>query len=174
MSVVIALDIGLPSDGMASPLLAPFKAGRRPVLRRVPASIRPARRTRTTLTPLARPLSRYLLNGNILAARAFLAQLISQFASTRSDFVSSLHPSPLPVGKPVNGQQDEVVLTKDPLVNFAQLTVRTCQRAQGDKNKAVREAWVRLCGTYQSKGGPLAAKEVRKVSSSSYIGGFIL
>ena len=93
-----------------------------------------------------------------------MAQLISQFASTRSDFVSPLHPTPLPVGQPSNGQQDEVVLTKDMLVNFAQLAVRTCQRAQGDKNKAVREAWVRLCGTYQSKGGPLAAKEVRKVS----------
>ncbi|KIP08035.1 hypothetical protein PHLGIDRAFT_104927 [Phlebiopsis gigantea 11061_1 CR5-6] len=104
----------------------------------------------------------YLQNGNILAARAFLAQLISRFASTRSEFVSPLHPTPLPVGQPSNGHQDEVVLTKDTLVNFAQFAVRTCQRAQGDKNRAVREAWVRLCGTYQSKGGPLAAKEVRK------------
>jgi len=26
----------------------------------------------------------------------------------------------------------------------------------------VREAWVRLCGTYQSKGGVLASAEVRK------------
>ena len=110
---------------------------------------------------------RYLLNGNILAARTFLSQLVSQFASTRGDFVSPLHPSPIPVGKPVNGHQDEVILTKDPLVNFAQLAVRTCQRAQGDKNKAVREAWVRLCGTYQSKGGLLAAKEVRRVSTGS-------
>ena len=102
-----------------------------------------------------------------------MAQLISQFASSRSDFVSPLHPTPLPVGKPVNGQQDEVVLTRDTLVNFAQLAVRTCQRAQGDKNKAVREAWVRLCGTYQSKGGPLAAREVRKVGGCLLIGGFI-
>lgn len=105
----------------------------------------------------------YLQNGNILAARTFLAQLISRFSTSRSDFVSPLEPSPIPVGKPANGQQDEIILTKDPLVNFAQLAVRTCQRAQGDKNKAVREAWVRLCGTYQSKGGVLAAKEVRKV-----------
>ena len=48
-------------------------------------------------------------------------------------------------------------------LNFAQLAVRACQRAQGDKNKAMREAWVRLCGTYQSKGGPIAHREVRKV-----------
>lgn len=106
---------------------------------------------------------RYLLNGNILAARTFLSQLVSQFASSRADFVSPYQPSTIPVGSPVNGHRDEVMLTKDSLVNFAQLAVRTCQRAQGDKNKAVREAWVRLCGTYQSRGGPLAAKEVRQV-----------
>lgn len=126
--------------------------------------LRPCETRGTRLTMLCAHFSRYLQNGNILAARAFLAQLISRFASTRSDFVSPLHPTPLPVGQPSNGHQDEVVLTKDTLVNFAQFAVRTCQRAQGDKNRAVREAWVRLCGTYQSKGGPLAAKEVRKVS----------
>lgn len=109
-------------------------------------------------------LSRYLLNGNILAARAFLAQLIAKFTSSRSDFISALHPTPLPIGKPADGKQDEIVLTNDSLVNFAQLAIRTCQRAQGDKNKPAREAWVRLCGTYQSKGGPLAVKEVRRVS----------
>ncbi|EKM57801.1 uncharacterized protein PHACADRAFT_171018 [Phanerochaete carnosa HHB-10118-sp] len=104
----------------------------------------------------------YLLNGNILAARTFLSRLVSQFASSRPDFVSPYQPSTIPVGNPVNGHRDEVVLTKDSLVNFTQLAVRTCQRAQGDKNKAVREAWVRLCGTYQSRGGVLAAKEVRQ------------
>lgn len=46
-------------------------------------------------------------------------------------------------------------------MNFAQLAVRTCQRAQGAQNKAMREAWVRLCGTYQSRGGLLATGEVR-------------
>lgn len=30
----------------------------------------------------------------------------------------------------------------------------------------MREAWVRLCGTYQSKGGVIAKPEVRKVRSS--------
>ena len=81
----------------------------------------------------------------------------------RHDFVSPLQPTPVSVGKTDSGAADEIVLTVDPLVNFAQLAVRTCQRSQGDKNKAMREAWIRLCGTYQSKGGPLAAKEVRKV-----------
>ncbi|OBZ72576.1 Golgi to ER traffic protein 4 [Grifola frondosa] len=91
----------------------------------------------------------YLLNGNILAARTF----ITQFSM------------PIPVGRPSEGPPDEIIFTKDSTVNFAQLAVRACQRSQGDKNKAMREAWVRLCGTYQSKGGLLATKEVRKALS---------
>lgn len=79
--------------------------------------------------------------------------------------MSSVQPSPIAVGKGHDGLLDEIILTKDPIVNWAQLAVRTCQRAQGEKNKAMREAWVRLCGTYQSKGGLLAAREVRKVST---------
>ena len=111
------------------------------------------------------PNSRYLQNGNILAARAFLTHFVSQMSAMRPDLMSSLAPSPIAVGKAHNSQPDEIVLTKDPIVNWAQLAVRTCQRAQGEKNKAMREAWVRLCGTYQSKGGLLASKEVRKVST---------
>jgi hypothetical protein len=49
------------------------------------------------------------------------------------------------------------------VLNFCQLAVLTCQRAQGDRSKIVRESWVRLCGTYQSKGGVLASPEVRTV-----------
>lgn len=111
------------------------------------------------------PNSRYLQNGNILAARAFLTHFVSQMSAMRPDLMSSLAPSPIAVGKAHNGQPDETILTKDPIVNWAQLAVRTCQRAQGERNKAMREAWVRLCGTYQSKGGLLASKEVRKVST---------
>ncbi|KAG1794511.1 hypothetical protein EV424DRAFT_1530264 [Suillus variegatus] len=48
-----------------------------------------------------------------------------------------------------------------PVLNFCQLAVLTCQRANGEKNKVIRESWVRLCGTYQSKGGVLATREVR-------------
>ena len=63
---------------------------------------------------------------------------------------------------------DEVILVNEPIVNFAQLAVLTCQRAQGERNKAVRESWVRLCGTYQSKGGVLATPEVRQVRSCHF------
>ena len=64
----------------------------------------------------------------------------------------------------MDGEQDEITFTTDPAVNFTQLAIRAYQRAQGEKNKALREAWVRLCGTYQSRGGIVANKEVRKVS----------
>lgn len=55
-------------------------------------------------------------------------------------------------------------MTKDAAVNFAQIAVLTCQRAQGEKGKVMRENWIRLCGTYQSRGGILASSEVRKVN----------
>ncbi|KAJ7470795.1 hypothetical protein FB451DRAFT_1252276 [Mycena latifolia] len=90
----------------------------------------------------------YLQNGNILGARTFITHFVS--ALPRASDV------PMQVG------DAEVVLVKDQVVNFAQLVVLTCQRAQGDRNKAVRESWVRLCGTYQSRGGLLATVEVRQ------------
>ncbi len=108
-------------------------------------------------------IGRYLQNGNILAARAFITHLVSQLAASRPDFISPIQSTPIPIGKPVSGTPDEIVFTTDSLVNFAQLAVRACQRSQGDKNKVMREAWIRLCGSYQSKGGLLAVKEVRKV-----------
>jgi len=98
---------------------------------------------------------RYLQNGNILAARAFIKQFISALPPS----VRVESSSPIAVGS-----ESEVVITKDPLVNFAQLAVLTCQRAQGEKNKVMRESWVRLCGTYQSRGGILTQPEARKVS----------
>ena len=95
-------------------------------------------------------MCRYLLNGNVLASRTFLAGLIS--------FIS-------PTGEtlPVGASGDEILVTNDSLLNFAQLAVRTVQRAAGAQNKTAREAWVRLCGTYQSRGGVLAQPEVRLV-----------
>ncbi|KAG6877318.1 hypothetical protein C0993_008656 [Termitomyces sp. T159_Od127] len=87
----------------------------------------------------------YLQNGNILAARTF----ISTFSAS------------VPKNTTVTVGDDELVLTKDQVVNFAQIAVVTCQRAQGEKNKLMRESWVRLCGTYQSRGGVLALPEVR-------------
>ncbi|KAF9007461.1 cytoplasmic protein [Cyathus striatus] len=95
----------------------------------------------------------YLLNGNILASKTFIKH-----------FISLLPKDILTAATPIQvGETDEVIMTKDPIVNFAQMAVLTCQRAQGDKSKVMRESWVRLCGTYQSRGGVLAAPEVRRV-----------
>ncbi|KAG6864867.1 hypothetical protein C0991_006721 [Blastosporella zonata] len=90
----------------------------------------------------------YLQNGNILAARVFISR-----------FTSGVPKDPSTPNVPVGS--DEVVLTKDQVVNFAQIAVLICQRANGDKNKVVRENWVRLCGTYQSRGGVLTLPDVR-------------
>ncbi|KAJ7116580.1 hypothetical protein C8R44DRAFT_792855 [Mycena epipterygia] len=90
----------------------------------------------------------YLQNGNMLGARTFITHFASALPRA-SDTVMQVGDA-------------EVVLVKDPVVNFAQLAVLTCQRAQGDRNKAVRESWVRLCGTYQSRGGLMATVEVRQ------------
>ncbi|KAF5367141.1 hypothetical protein D9758_003874 [Tetrapyrgos nigripes] len=95
----------------------------------------------------------YLQNGNILAARTFIRQFVS--ALPRTTYVEST--SPIPVGS-----DTEMIITTDSSINFAQLAVFTCQRAQGERNKVMRESWVRLCGTYQSRGGVLAQPEVRK------------
>lgn len=95
-------------------------------------------------------MCRYLLNGNILASRAFLAGLIS-------------HISPSGETLSVGASGDEVLVTDDSLLNFAQLAVRAVQRAAGAQNRTTREAWVRLCGTYQSRGGILTQPEIRLV-----------
>ncbi|OCH94818.1 hypothetical protein OBBRIDRAFT_788823 [Obba rivulosa] len=104
----------------------------------------------------------YLLNGNILAARTFISDFVSQITISRPSLVSTLQPTPIPLGPSKDADPDEIIFTTDPYLNFTQLAVRTCQRAQREKNKAIREAWVRLCGTYQSKGGVLTTKDVRK------------
>ncbi|KAG6337114.1 hypothetical protein ID866_1988 [Astraeus odoratus] len=98
----------------------------------------------------------YLQNGNILAARAFITQFVNKLVSARPSLASSLQSSPIPVD-----DSSEVAFTSDGTINFCQLAVLTCQRANGEKNKAIRESWVRLCGTYQSRGGILATREVR-------------
>jgi hypothetical protein len=96
----------------------------------------------------------YLLDGNILAARTFIKHLTSGLPKTYTASPSDVIPI---------GDNDEVTMTTDSLINFSQLAVVTCQRANGDQNKVARESWVRLCGTYLSHGGPLAAPEVRRV-----------
>ncbi|KAF8512503.1 hypothetical protein JB92DRAFT_3083319 [Gautieria morchelliformis] len=101
----------------------------------------------------------YLLEGNILAARTFLSHFLSHLISSHPEVLAET--VPLQVGS----TSDEILFTKDQVLNFLQLAIRTCQRAQGEKNKTVREAWVRLCGTYQSKGGLMASPPMRKALS---------
>ena len=100
-------------------------------------------------------ISSYLQNGNILAARTFIKYFTEGVPSSLqpdSDSVISV------------GEKDKVIITKEPLLNFAQMAILTCQRAQGDQNKIMRESWVRLCGTYQGKVAQLATPELRSVS----------
>lgn len=103
-------------------------------------------------TPLSRfIICRYLLNANILAARTFLGAFIS--------YVSPSGGTALPIGN----TGDEITFTPDSLLNFAQLAVRSVQRAAGTQNRTSREAWIRLCGTYLSRSALLAQPEVRVV-----------
>lgn len=104
-------------------------------------------------------MHRYLENGNILAARTFIIQFVNKILAARPSLASSLESSPIQVT-----DSSEVVLTTDNALNFCQLAVLVCQRANAEKNKTMRESWIRLCGTYQLKGGVLASKEVRSVS----------
>lgn len=100
-------------------------------------------------------ISSYLQNGNILAARTFIKHFTAAIPlSLRLD-----SDSVIPVG-----EKNEVIMTKDSLVNFAQMAILTCQRAQGDQNKVMRESWIRLCGTYQGRVPQLATPEMRSVS----------
>lgn len=97
----------------------------------------------------------HLVNGNVRAARIFVNAFSSRVTSS---------PKYSPASPPVRvGDSAEIATTSDSVLNFAQLTVLACQRAQGERSKVMREAWVRLCGTYQSKGGVLAQPDVRAV-----------
>ena len=95
------------------------------------------------------------MNGNIQASKTF----IKHFTAGLPPSVKLKSDSTISVG-----QQDEVIMTKDSLVNFSQMAVLTCQRSQGDQSKVMRESWVRLSGTYQSKVGVLSTPGMRKVS----------
>ena len=112
----------------------------------------------------------YLLNVNILAARIFLTQFISLAIKIQPSLKSSLQPTP--IGFPVQGaassDTDEIIFTTDSTLNFLQLAVRLCQRAQADRSKQAREAWIRLCGIYQNKGGVFAQGPVKEVSPLSF------
>ncbi|KAF8274694.1 cytoplasmic protein [Lactarius quietus] len=93
----------------------------------------------------------YLLNGNILAARTFLGAFISYISPPGGTTV------------PIGNTGDEITFTPDSLLNFAQLAVRSVQRAAGTQNKTAREAWIRLCGTYQPRTALLTQPEIRVI-----------
>lgn len=94
-----------------------------------------------------------------MAARTFVTHFVSLGITASPSLRSSLASSPLAVPS----SSDEVVFTSDQLVNFCQLAIRTCQRAQGAANRKAQEAWIRLSGTYLSKGLVLSKPDVRKV-----------
>ena len=120
------------------------------------ASLRNTFQTSARLTNTGNESS-YLLNGNIQASKTFIKRFMAGLPAP----LKLKSNSTIPVG-----QQDEVTMTKDSLVNFSQMAVLTCQRAQGDQSKVMRESWVRLSGTYQSKVGLLSTPGMRKVSSA--------
>jgi hypothetical protein len=107
-------------------------------------------------------MTRYLVNGNILAARAFISAFVSSVLAARPSLSSANASNPITVAR-AGETTDDITVTTDPILNWAQLAVQTCQRAQGTENKAIRESWIRLCGTYQSRGGLLAQPAVRQV-----------
>lgn len=101
----------------------------------------------------------YLVDGNISAARAFMSAFASSILASRPQLAT---PNTVSISR-TGEMADDITITTDPLLNWAQLAVQTCQRAQGADNKPIREAWIRLCGTYQARGGPLAQPPVRQV-----------
>ena len=115
--------------------------------------------------PRAPNASSYLLDGNILAARTFITQFTSLVTTAQPSLRSKLESAPLSIP----GTSDEIIFTTDQTLNFSQLAVRTCQRAQGASNRKLQEAWVRLCGTYLSKGGVLSIPDIRKVMSYRHL-----
>ncbi|KZT19664.1 hypothetical protein NEOLEDRAFT_1101916 [Neolentinus lepideus HHB14362 ss-1] len=103
----------------------------------------------------------YLQNGNILAARTFITTFTSSILTSHPELKSPLSLSPLTISRKDADNTDTALFTTDSALNFAQLAVLTCQRAHGEKSKTMREAWVRLIGTYGARGGLLADRGVR-------------
>ncbi|KAG9014042.1 hypothetical protein FRB94_000240 [Tulasnella sp. JGI-2019a] len=85
----------------------------------------------------------FLLTTNILAARTFLDAFLPLIFASKPDML--LQKDPVAVGR-----GDEIWTTTDHTLNFLQMTIRICQRADPDATnfKDVRNAWVRLCSRY--------------------------
>jgi golgi to ER traffic protein 4 len=69
---------------------------------------------------------------------------------------------------PSTEKASDISPTSDITLNFLQFALITIPRAptpstsNTPSTKAAREAWIRLCGTYQARGGLLATPEYRK------------
>lgn len=90
-------------------------------------------------------LGRYLLTTNVLAARAFIIDFLSLLLPSQ--------PSLLAQPTPVSVDGDDMYATTNHTLNFLQLAIRTCQRADPQvanekASKDARNSWVRLCGRY--------------------------
>ncbi|KAG8817786.1 hypothetical protein FRC17_011095 [Serendipita sp. 399] len=85
----------------------------------------------------------YLLSGNILAARSFLSQFLSLLISARPSVLATPNPVVLTASGSETTSPDELFLTTEPVLNFLQLVIRTCQRAKnaGAQAKQAQEAW---------------------------------
>lgn len=104
---------------------------------------------------------RYLILTNILAARTFLSQFLLHLQAARPAIFTQPS-SPLTIGD----TKDEVYPTTDPAFNFFQLAIRTCQRGNGmtlDQQRDARNAWVRLCGRYVTRGGLIGSEPMKEV-----------
>ena len=101
--------------------------------------------------------------GNVLGARYFLSHFLSLLVSSHPEILAE--PTPITMTLTPSGF-DEITPTSDHVLNFLQLAIRVCQRgAIGlPQNKQVQEIWVRLCGSYQSRGGVLTQPYYREVS----------
>ncbi|PVF98628.1 hypothetical protein CPB86DRAFT_806777 [Serendipita vermifera] len=102
----------------------------------------------------------YLIAGNVLAARTFLNQFLTTLIAARPSVLASPNPITIQALKSASEppSTDEVYLTTDPVLNFLQLAIRACQRAKNPQpqGKQAQEAWIRLCGSYQSRRGLVA------------------
>ncbi|KAG8892602.1 hypothetical protein FRB99_002590, partial [Tulasnella sp. 403] len=90
----------------------------------------------------ARGVMPYLLTTNILAARTFLDKFMSLILAESPDLLLNKEPVP-------TGDGDEIWATNNHTLNFLQMAVRICQRANPEAaSKEARNMWVRLCGRY--------------------------
>lgn len=106
---------------------------------------------------------RSLLCRNILAARTFFSEFISQLVRQQPTILSASSPIALPSD---NGADDEIYVTTDPTLNFLQLAIRTCQRSNGssaESQRQARTAFMNLFRRYKTKSEIVSSPAMNKV-----------